>query len=415
VLGAGAHEDAEEARARAEVALANAVWGPVNDRPRTRPPPALFRPAKDPGREVALDDGRTAVLLAVKREEVAARVETWLDETVRIVRVKPADTPAARLAAAVAAGEAARVEAFACQRLAVVAKVLCDNAPIADSPLALLATEIRLEPAIDGGIPRVPGLAPLRPAAACARHLGQTNRPQPWPDLPLRFVAPVGMLAASTATTGANGCAQVAFVASPPDALVVRVEVDAEQLLGDLAADWPGVATELRLRPIVAKSARVIFHLFELVMERNNGDQITAESAAGHLATLGYSRAGVLPEAVAAALEVVRGGTAQQAAELLESADAGRADILVVGSVHSEFLSRAIGRTLWHEATLRAEAVNVWSGKSLGTIELSMRAQGLGDDDAARNAMRALGNTLAARVAELLTKSELSAVSANLR
>ncbi len=355
-------------------------------------------------------DGQTAVLVAVQRRLLGERMLAWLDQAdEQVTSRRHPDTPAGRLAAAIAGAELRMLEAFTCRRLTALAAGECGPPAGGDHPFLVFATQLRLQPQLDGGVPRLPGQPPLRPAGACLRLQSARGEPVPWPDVVLRFDAPAGVLAGSEATTGPDGCATVPFAALPADDLRIVVRVASEPLVGELAADFPDVTCELRLRTVTTRSARVAVHIFEHVLGRPTREAVTGETTVAALRRLGYANSALLDPGLAALLAPAKSGAVEEAIDALRSRAAGAADILVLGEIHSDFLSRAIGRTLWHEATLAVRVVDLWAGKALGELELANRAQGLGDEEAARNAMAETGRQLAERLHQLLGKVNLSA------
>jgi len=84
----------------------------------------------------------------------------------------------------------------------------------------------------------------------------------------------------------------------------------------------------------------------------------------------------------------------------------GGIDQVAFGEARSEFASRMRARSVWHEAIGVLTVYDAWSGKEITTLERSARARGIGDLNAGRNALRALGSVLGEALGELLRSGE---------
>jgi len=408
VIGAAAHEDAAEAQARAVIALERAVWGPVAERPRFRKLPNVFIEG-DPTRQEPLEDGRTGVLVAVELTELDTRIEDWLDDAAADMLPKGVpDEPAPQIEAALKRMQNRALETYGCERRRAVTRGECELSRGGDSPFRIAAALVDLRPALEGGIPRFPDQPPLRPAGVGLFWQKQDGEMVPWSGVPLMFTAPEGMLAAASATTNASGYAEVAFAGEPSDG-VIQVALDTEQVFGDLAGEWPGTSTELRLRVVTPSNARIAVHLFEHISQEPTDERTTTEAVVKHLKKLGYNGAVVLPLELAESLEDARAGKFKAAVRKLSEAAGGKADIVVMGEAHSDFLSRAVGRSVWHEAMASAKVFDLWTGRHIGDVERETRAKGMGDFNAARKAMKALGQDLAIAVRDTLAEGKLTA------
>ena len=409
VIGVAQHDDPEEAEARAQIVLANAAWGPVEVRPAVLLP-KVFIAGEDPKRQETLKDGRTVALIAVGRVTFASRVENWLDDVAAgSLRARVADEPKARIEVAMAAARSRLAEEFGCNRLQVITGRRCDPGGVhSDNPLTIAATFVTLQPVLPGGIPRLKGERPLRPAAVEVLWKRQSGEAVPWPDVPLLFEAPDGILKANTATTDEKGYAAVDFVGMPPDSLLIKVRIDTKALLDNLSPAWPEVSTTLTLHLLTATNARIAVFLFEHISLGRIDDSPTAEAAVHGLRALGYKNALVLPQTLRDTLESARSGAFNSAVRGLADKGGGEADVIALGEVQSDFVSRAVGRSVWHEATVAVKIYDVWTGKHLGDIQRTTRARGIGDQDAAHNAMRELGDNLAEALHQTLSTGNLA-------
>jgi hypothetical protein len=228
----------------------------------------------------------------------------------------------------------------------------------------------------------------------------------PWPAVPLLFTAPPDVLASDRATTNAAGYAEVEFAGVLAEEVIIGVSVDASRMFGNVQDAWPEVSTELGLRIITSRNARVAVHFFEHVLQKESHERVTAQATAEGLRSLGYRNARVLPEELSATLSSARSGAIRSAVRQLASSARGRADIIVLGEVDSDFVSRVGGRSVRHETHAATQVYDVWTGRHMGDIERSVRVVGMGDVHAAREGMRQLGSQIAEALHQLFSSGD---------
>jgi hypothetical protein len=396
-------------------------------------PPVLV-PESDVERSELLPDGRTAVLVALPRPVFALRVQDWLDHPPE-AETRDAGTPTGMLRAALDFLDFQQRGAWGCERQRTLVGTECEvtDTTMGRRQVAAVAAELRLEPALDGGIPVRPGGRALLPATVRARWRNGAGETVPWPDLPLRFEAPDGVLASHSARTDGEGHAEVAFVQSPPGDLRVRVTVDREALLGTLQELWPEVSVELGLRPVTLASGRLAVYLVESIANvapqetddpdgdgRGDGTQDEPGDPAGAatgavvqtLEARGHRASRALGPDDARRLQHARGPDLVAALRAIAVEARGGIDHVAIGEARSDFASRMGARSVWHEAMGMITVYDAWSGEEVTTLERSARARGIGDRHAGRNALRALGNVIGDAIAELLRSRDATGAGA---
>jgi hypothetical protein len=270
------------------------------------------------------------------------------------------------------------------------------------SMLSALGRSLTIEPRFEGGIPLDTQNRPLRPATVVVRQSNMgTNAlvaglplvaegvDAPSPE-PLRTV------------TGPDG---VAVFAPSPEATwagTLRVTVDAERLLGPLAARWSG--PHVRLEGRQAGLVRWTALITERVQGAKAPQGFVAGVLEGAMRERGANRRVALSDEQVARLRRGLGNPATL--RTLADELGGRLDVVLVMDVDSEFASRMGAQRVWFEARGRATAFSAWTGRALGRVEAAVTESGVGEARADRAAREELGRVLVQRLfSELTTAS----------
>jgi hypothetical protein len=392
-----------EAYAAATERLAEAVYG--DPRWAALLPGTIHDRAHDPYGVLPREGGGVEVRVGLSEDRVAGMLA--------ILEQPPASLPTEGDPLTRELSEllvAARQE-LACLRRQALLDTAClpgeDVGPPAAARVAELATRLVLTSDYPDGVPLNDRGIPLRPAQVNAQFvLPEEDRRVPAPELPLR-IAPAadGQTDGSaddpaaqapgtlrTAVTSPEGRARVG---PPPDRRwpgPLQVTVDADTLLGPLAAYWPGpVGLVLRGRPVgMARWTAVI-------TERVQGSP-ASEAVVGPVVVRGLQARGrpapVPPQTVEPLATVATVAELRERLDALVTSTEGRLDVVLVAEVDSEFARRAGAQRVWYEARGSLTAVHAWTGEALAEVDAAVTAQGLGEIRADRAARTQLAIAL---------------------
>jgi hypothetical protein len=270
--------------------------------------------------------------------------------------------------------------------------------------------QLKLRLLYSGGVPLDGGGQPIRPIRIAVELVPVNGARVRVSGVPLLAATPAGVqvLEAAEAVSDDAGVVTFALAAGAAWPEDLQVVLDRERMLGPLAELWPEL--ELRITGRPAQPPR----WSAMVTERVKGKVVTDGVFATSLNKRIRDRSGAmatLPLDAPARLASVRAGELPRALPVLADTWEGRVDVLLVGTIESEFASTMSANRVWYEARARIVAYDVWTGAQLATIEDTVTAAGVGDERADREARGQLADKLADRLVQVLAAGRASSGS----
>lgn len=270
---------------------------------------------------------------------------------------------------------------------------------------------LRLE-VVEGDHQRVAPGRPLPRPVIVEATVMRDGQPIPVPTLPLRVEYPGGR-AEPRVTTDATGRATVNVhdagrFATLEQRLVVRLD------LQELAGLAPGASQPgwLDARPseavaTVVKKSRETTRVIVKVLESIENGSPVVDSLVQSTIVSALTRANVV---VQDSKELVaRVGSEERLASMsdaeLKEIARGLADVIIIGSARSKFVSVYSEPAIWHRAHGVLRAIDLGSGRVIANVDLEVKGArpGIGPDKAGRQALQALSP----KVADQLTSGVL--------
>ena len=382
----------EQARGSARDAYDLILWGPKKDRPR--PLPELIEPEAFQERSTEGEDGAHHTVLAVERGYLSERLRAWLENPPQS-EASDANTPQGMLAAAVAFAAYQEMQVFGCQRLRALGSGECDSPSLSMGrrQIAKVGQRLLLRSTYQGGIPARNGVA-MRPVRVTALWKRSDDQEVPWAGLPLKMIAPAGVLSSEAVSTDEQGIATLPLADPSVGSGHIVAMVDRDRLLGTYADTWGDVSVQVSLRQVPMVSKRLGIYLQEFIRDHDSEAAVAADQVRRGLKRMGYGGAYILSDDLGSMLLDTGGETMRSVVQRVADAALGKADVIIFGVLRSEFASSMGGRSVWHEASGEVWVFEAWSGREIAHLTPVARAVGVGDFNAGRKALKDVGNEL---------------------
>ncbi len=212
-----------------------------------------------------------------------------------------------------------------------------------------------------------------------------------WQGANVVFDAPQGLLNQEEWQSDSNGHIVNEFeqVAMGGQAIRVSLAPFSCQILADR---WLPPFANITLHELKSETAHIEIFFYEEVRQDPAIHQLFTETLLGELFRLGLKGARTLREYDSLMLKSYR--NPDEALAYLQAREK-KGDILIFGTVNSDFISRVGARSMWHEAVANFKIIDEANNAEIYSGSLSGRATGIGEQDAADNAMSALAKSIA--------------------
>lgn len=352
-------------------------------------------PTRDPLRHVEADAGRVRVIVGVERERVVELFSSIAELSLQTTVPEPLSERIGQL-------YQEHLMRFVCSRRQAVLNEACDPPSPEDRMTAQireLALTVRLQSVYQDGIPLDAAGHPLRSLAARAEIATSIGEWVPLPGLPVEAVLPEGTTAlrSTQALSDEDGMIRFDFVEGVTWPEGLRMVLDRERLLGPLEEMWP--SEELLMTGRRTSPRRWSLVTTVRVRGRPTAEKQFVASFQRALGQRGLKARVTLPSDVTQQLRTATPSQLTSTLPQLADTWAGRVDVLVRVELDSEFASQMGPHRLWYEARGRVEAFDVWTGRSLASVETTATASGVGEERADRAAQTRFANQAAERLA----------------
>ncbi len=213
-----------------------------------------------------------------------------------------------------------------------------------------------------------------------------------WEGAKVIFDAPPGLLNQEEWLTDSQGHIVNEFQHSAPAEQTIRLSL-APFACNELANRWLPPFESIVLNELNSATAKIELFFAEEVGQNPAIHQIFTETLLSEFYRLGLNGARILGEYDSLMLKNYRGQEAEALAYLQSRQKKGH--LLIFGTVNSDFISRVGARSMWHEAVANIKIIDEATNTEIYSGSLSGRATGIGEQDAADNAMSQLAKSIA--------------------